>query len=121
MIRAAQEAEEKEMQAKLSPEEFRVWRIRQDEPYLRQSHEQYGTPLPPELDETYKADQTAATPVAASPTQTTDARRNESGIRPAFQQALDRARIKAQKPTTREEMWAIADRFYGTKKGSPSE
>ena len=53
MLREMREAEAREMQDELSPEKFRVWRIRQDEPYLRQSLERYGLPLPPELDESF--------------------------------------------------------------------
>ena len=40
---------EEEMKAKLSPEDFRVWRIQRDEPYHQLSLETWGTPLPPEL------------------------------------------------------------------------
>ena len=49
MLQEMREAEALEMQAKLSPEEFRVWQIRRDEPYHRLSLERWGTPMPPEL------------------------------------------------------------------------
>lgn len=49
MLQEMREAEALEMQAKLSPEDFRVWQIRRDEPYHRLSLERYGIPLPHEL------------------------------------------------------------------------
>ena len=55
MLWAAQQVLEKEMQAKLSPKEFRVWRIRQGAEIYHLSHKTWGTPLPPELDENYKS------------------------------------------------------------------
>ena len=49
MVWAAQERLEEAAKAQLSPEDFRVWRIQQDEPYHRLSNQSWGTPLPPEL------------------------------------------------------------------------
>ena len=49
MAWAAQERLEEIAKAQLSPEDFRVWRIQQDEPYHRLSNQSWGTPLPPEL------------------------------------------------------------------------
>ena len=40
------------MEAKLSPEEYRVWLIRRDEPLFRMAHQSWGAPLPPELEQT---------------------------------------------------------------------
>ena len=76
-----------------------------------------GVKRPPSSEKKLPDQPEANTPA----TQATAARRDESGITPEFQQALDRARINAEKPRTREEMWAVADRIYGTKKASPSE
>ena len=41
--------QEKEVEAVLSPEDFRVWRIQKDEHLSRMGFDAWGTPLPVEL------------------------------------------------------------------------
>ena len=76
-----------------------------------------GVKRPPSSEKKLADQPKANTPA----TQATDVRHSESGIRPAFQQALNRAKINAQAPRTREQVQATMDKFYGTKKASPSE